>query len=283
MRVVEIWFSPKNSDPQFTAELEDRADALLAALRKNGQICGEHVSGWIDGQWRATAYAADEDALATRFFSESAKGDLAEVSAYCSHRPVFNIVDDAPPTRRPPWRRAGSLYLFAHAFDVASPAYSGRDRSPVPLHLLPLGDTQRQDICSWQTSYRQHDGLWLDCGELEIRAYRQLADPASELSTLGRELCRAIEQSTGLPTYYYLMRHWGRKQGEQRRKCPLCGKSWQNRTAGKTGRELNWFDFRCLRCRLVSDVAATDEDERHASIGEYKRRRRRPSGRKKKT
>ena len=283
MRVVEIWFSPKNTDPEFTAELEDRADCFLAALRKNGQICGDHVSGWIDGQFRATAYAADEDALETKFFSERTKGDLMEVTAYCSHRPVLNIVDDTPPTRRSPWRKAGSLYLFTHAFDVASAVCSGKDRSPVALHLLPLGDVGRQEICNWQTSYRQHDAIWLECGELEIPAYRQLADPQSELSSGGRELCETVEQSTGLPTYYYLMRHWGRKKGEERRKCPLCGKSWQNKTAGRTARELHWFDFRCLRCRLVSDVASTNEDERHATIGEYKRGRRRSSRRKKKT
>lgn len=280
MRVVEIWFSPKNTDPEFTAELEDRADSFLAALRKNGQIYGAHVSGWIDGRLRATTYTADEDALGTKCFSEWAQGDLREVTAYCSHRPVFNIVDDTPRNRRPPWRKAGSLYLFTQSLDVASPVCSGKDRSPVPLHLLALRDQERQDICNWQTSYRQHDGIWLGCGKLEMPAYRQLADPQSELSSGGRELCETIEQSTRLPTYYYLMRHWGRKKGEERRKCPDCGRSWQNRTAGKTGRELNWFDFRCLRCRLVSHMASTTEDQRHATVGEYKRGRRRSSRRK---
>ena len=101
-------------------------------------------------------------------------------------------------------------------------------------------------------------------------------------------ICREIEDSTGLTTYYYLARYWGRWEREHKRRCPVCGGKWLKRIPKEiqyeflpydNGQEersgLDWFDFVCEKCRLVSHVAASFEDERHARIGEYKVTRRR--------
>ena len=82
-------------------------------------------------------------------------------------------------------------------------------------------------------------------------AYRQITMPDSELSMKGLDVCRRIEKTSGIPTYYYLRRHYGRSQkAERNRKCPGCGGQWLLNECW-----LERYDFRCDRCRLVSETA----------------------------
>jgi predicted nucleic acid-binding Zn ribbon protein len=103
-----------------------------------------------------------------------------------------------------------------------------------------------------------------------MQAYRVLAEPDSPCSKWGRELCLAIEKATGVPTYYYLMRYFGREYAEEkRRRCPCCGKSWHIKRPEKEGGYEFWeFDFMCKKCRLVSNCACGDVNLRYAKIGE---------------
>jgi predicted nucleic acid-binding Zn ribbon protein len=96
-----------------------------------------------------------------------------------------------------------------------------------------------------------------------------MADPNSKLAQDGRDLCRGLETATGLPTFYYLHRYWGRPKGEEDRLCPGCGGKW--RTGAATGgKRLFWqFDFRCDPCRLVSHFGVSTDGGRHTRIGEF--------------
>lgn len=78
---------------------------------------------------------------------------------------------------------------------------------------------------------------------------------------------------TGMPTYYYLHRYWARRGAEQSRRCPNCGRNWQNSKYSSDSELFHNFPFRCERCRLVSSQAVTFEDERHARIGEHSKRK----------
>jgi predicted nucleic acid-binding Zn ribbon protein len=119
--------------------------------------------------------------------------------------------------------------------------------------------------------YKRYDHLQLDCGPLEVEAYRQLADPASVLGIAGRELAREVERATKLPTYYYLLRYWGWADREGERRCPDCGGPWKNQGA-RSPSGLGWFDFRCEQCRLVSHVATSFDDDGHPEIGSFQER-----------
>lgn len=83
------------------------------------------------------------------------------------------------------------------------------------------------------------------------------------------KFAKAVEVATGKPTFYYLLRYWGRREGEEQRLCPGCGNPWvQHHDGDDNG--LGWFDFCCALCRLVSQQATSFEDERHARIGEWR-------------
>jgi len=152
---------------------------------------------------------------------------IGKVADLFGRKPVWKMLDDDAKKRPSSWKGAPFLYLFTHAFDWISPVCRGDGEAPIPVCLLPVSFEQKEQLYFWQRSYYHHDNIWLGSGALEVGAYRQLAVPDSELAQHGRDLCREIETATGVPTFYYLMRFWGRPKGENERPCPRCGSDWK--------------------------------------------------------
>lgn len=166
------------------------------------------------------------------------------------------------------WKGAPFLYLFTKWCAWCSPVCRGDGKHPVPLFTLPVSEQVKEDLHGWQKSYRGLDVVWMKSGDLEMPAYRQLADPRSDLSEDGRRLCREIEDATGIPTFYYLMRYWGRSKDENDRICPGCGENWKA-SEHHYGEKFHEFHFKCESCRLVSRVG-NSTDGGHARIGEFR-------------
>ena len=245
----------------------------LYTLLKNGQIYGEYFFSWFKGSLVAYTHLARPDSLAERYHSEWAMSDYNSIIKAFGRPPQCEIIDDDVPKRFPSWKRSKSFYLFTHAFDDTSPICCGDTGRPIPLYLLPINQLTRQDLYFWSRSYSNHDKLWLESEALEIPAYKQLADPASELSIEGRKLCADVERATKTPTYYFMHRYWGRNLGEAVRPCPLCGSKWHTSETPAEVRPYHQFHFRCEPCRLVGHCASSYDDERHARIGEFKKGR----------
>lgn len=145
-------------------------------------------------------------------------------------------------------RKPDAYYLFA---SHASPLWCGQCHQPVPLYRIPptYDDSEYHDLLGWRKDYLACDGLWFS-GLAERHQKRQLASPDSELSKTGRMLAAKVETLTGVPTYYYLFRYNGRSlAAEKATKCIVCAGDWLL--------EKRWddFDFRCDRCRLISNIA----------------------------
>jgi len=248
--------------------LEDVAESYLSALFQSGQLCGEYFVTWTKGLLNAHVLLAGPHAFDLRYHSVWGKKDLGRVTEAFGRKPVWRMLDDEAGHRATSRNGSRFNYLFTHAFDWASPVCRGDGKGAVPVFTLPITFAQKADLHSWQRSYFYHDHIWLGSGALEIAAFRQLADPASELSQDGRDLCRDLEAATGIPTFYYLMRYWGRRKGEDRRRCPGCGGRWKVTHEGKR-RHFGEFDFRCEKCRLVSHAGVSTDGGRHTSIGEF--------------
>lgn len=249
--------------------LEDLAESYPGTLAQLGHLCGPWFLTWTKDLLNAHVLLAAPAALEPRHHTKRGKEDLKAVITAFGRSPVWKILDDDANTRPSTWKGAPFLYLFTHAFDWASPVCRGDGKMPVPVFSLPLAEQQKSDLYSWQNEYSDHDKIWIGSGKLEIPAYRQLADPESDLSASGRNLCREIETATGVPTFYYLMRFWGRPKVEERRPCPGCGKEWKaERNDGSPGR-FRRFDFKCDPCRLVSHLGDSTDGRRYARIGEF--------------
>jgi len=271
MFLVQITFGSDGGDNRRRESLRDAAETYLGSLLWNGQIYGDYLLAWSNAQLVGYTRAARPDSFAKRYHSQWGASTLNKLVEAFGRDPEWRIIEDDVPRRFPSWRRSSSLYLFTHAFDVTSPVSCGDSGKLIPVYLLPVSDQNREDLYRWASSYRHLDNIWLDSGALEIPAYKQLADPESDLSAAGRELCARLEKATQKPTFYYLTRYWGRADGEATRPCPLCGGEWHlsNQNADMT--PFHKFSFKCDGCRLVSHIADSYEDERHARIGEYKR------------
>ena len=275
MILHNVVFGSANDHPR--EDQERVIQEYLGALFHAGQACGEYFFTWTDGQLNAHILLAGHNARARRYHSKWGKEALREVVRVFGQEPVWRVIDDDAPKRNTTWRGAPFLFLATHAFDWDSPVCRGDTGRAIPLYTLPIDFNHKQGLHFWQRAYQNHDNFWFGSGALEIPAYKQLALPDSELSLDGRDLCKHIEAATGVETYYYLMRYWGRRKGDEKRRCPGCGGAWSRPvTEGDSFRFFD-FPFMCKKCRLVSHAASCNDDERYAHIGEYR------SARKKRT
>lgn len=271
MYLTQLTFGPAACLSLDRDALKDAAESYLASLLKNGQLYGEYLLAWCEDNLVAYTHLPRPDSVAERHHSAWVKKEFDVVVKNFGGPPKCKLIDDDVPKRFPNWKQSASFYLFTHAFDDTSPVCCGDSGKPIPLYLLPLGQELREHIYFWGCAYKQHDHIWLNSAALEIPAYKQLADPMSDLSANGRELCAQVERATGRPTYYFLMRYWGRNIGEAVRRCPSCGGKWHTSETETDRRPFFQFHFCCQRCRLVSHCANSYEDERHARIGEFKK------------
>jgi predicted nucleic acid-binding Zn ribbon protein len=251
-------------------DFENTAESYLVSLLRNGQLCGEYVFGWIKNYLIAYAYLARPNATKENFHSKWTKRCLTELFRVSGTNPIWKLLADETPVHFPSWKTAPSLCLFT-AWTIHDPPVVRNDiGTPIPAYLLPLSEKQRDEIYSWAYSYRNHDSIWTESGYLEIPAYKELVEPTSELSEYGRHICRTIEKATGIPSFYYLFRYWGRKNEDTSRLCPGCGKKWVVKSEKEPKKSFWDFPYQCKKCRLVSDHACIDDDARYARIGEYK-------------
>lgn len=269
MFLVNIKFGKKNKKKRDFCE--DLIEEYIGSLFCNGQLCGEYIIAWTNQILNVHATITHPKAYESRFHSDWGKEKLVNIIKHFGEEPTWVMLDDDLPTRATGYKNLSSLYLFTSAFDWVPSVHRGDNGKSISTVSLPVSSKVREDIYRWERSYRHYDYIWIGCGRLEIPVYKQLANPQSELSIEGRDLCNEIESATGIPTYYYLMRYWGRRQGEEDRLCPSCGSAWY--VKGETiETERFWnFHFRCDACRLISHLADSYEDERHARIDEYKK------------
>lgn len=259
-------------------KLDWLAEDYIIFLQRNGQIISEEVNtAWQGGVYTIYAELPRPDSLERKYNSEWVQERLHTLEEYLGGPVAWSIQDDQIPRRFPSLGSSTFLYLHSGIWiDSLVPVHRGNDGKDIPLYLLPIDQNVRQEICGWSSHSLWYEYLWFHSGALEIPAYRQLGDSESQHGKNGRELCQKIETATNIPTYYYLKRHWGRKQGEGSRLCPVCGKQWDVKNIKSNQHKFWHFDFMCVSCRIVSHIADNNDDERHARIGEYRKGNGRP-------
>lgn len=249
---------------------EDLICEYLTCLFHNGQLCGEYFYTWTDKILNAHLTLSHPAAFESKYHSDWGMKKLNEVIQAFGHEPKWILLDDDIPKKMPNYKNSPFLYLFTSAFRWESSIRRSDNGKPISPIMLPISSEIRENLYNWERTYRQYAHIWIDSGVLEIPVYKQLANPNSELSNEGRKICSAVEEATSVPTYYYLMRFWGRRNGENQRKCPVCGNKWDVESKEIKNEQFWDFHFQCHECRLVSHEATVCDDERHARIGEYK-------------
>lgn len=228
---------------------------LLAGWQQNGQIYRDNsVLVATDGNLVEAVTLPERDALDDAHASEHIRRDLAELAAIGIPHPELIIVgEDIEDYSRACSCLEQTAYILATDFTaIYSPLHCGSCYLPVPLYRLPPVDGSGfYSLLRWQADYRACDTLQIGCETLERAALHEMGQVDSSLSKRGRAICDRITESTGVPTFYYLHRWYGRSLKQERaRKCPSCGGEWLL--------DEPWhrhFAFRCDRCRLVSNIS----------------------------
>ncbi len=252
MYVAEILFR-RRGKPATGNEL-DAIQGALGLLRQSGQILGREFPILTRrGGYSARVLVPDRDALRPRHHSSFVRGQLARLSESGIAPVRMNIVGkDAAGGPADRCRAPGWHILFTTYLAIAPPLRCGRCFRPVPLYRIrdPRERLAYELLC-WESDYQACDTLQMNCRTGERFGTRELSDPGSSLGRRGRLICRRIRRLTGVPTYYYLLRASGAKKGtEENRPCPGCGGRWRLRE-----RLHGLFDFKCDRCRMVSNLA----------------------------
>lgn len=269
MYYSRIRFGSVTSKDDGREEAEEKAYSYIGSLTQGGQIVGDVVGGWSSQGFEVYTYLQGYAALAIRNHTKWGIEHRNNAIEYFGREPECEILDPEVPKSLPRWRKSPYLFLFMEAWSCEPPIRAAKEH--VPTYLLPLSAETKMDIYFWQQSYKSHDEIWLGSGDLEIPAYKQLVEPTSELNKSGRELCQEIEKTTGISTYYYLMRYWGDSRYEADRVCPGCGGKWRVKGVKSDPDRKDpfcQFQFRCETCRLLSHEASSmDDDRRRAKIG----------------
>jgi predicted nucleic acid-binding Zn ribbon protein len=244
-------------DLQPTADRDEISDAvswLLGALRMNGQICGKEwpiILG--DGSCAIYVMLPAADALSPDHHNSYVRKIIAERLPQAGvSEPRITILgedldgDDPCPCGTPP-----SYVLYTTYTCLESPVRCGGCFLPIPLYSLPkTNHDEYSDVISWQSNYQACDTLQMNCQVLERAATREISRLESSLSQEGLRICREWAESTGVPFYYYLYRYGARSLAQERKRlCPSCGGPWL------LGEPWHLFDFKCDRCRLLSNIA----------------------------
>jgi predicted nucleic acid-binding Zn ribbon protein len=137
-----------------------------------------------------------------------------------------------------------------HVVDGGSPIICGTCRKSIPLYKLPniFDEKEHYEVFNWdENSYNVHE-LYVN-GLSDRFTYRQMNNINSQLSKDGRKICKAFEEATGIPFYYYLFYFDWRltKTKKTPETCSSCGKNWRFTD------EDSCVDFKCDKCRLVAD------------------------------
>ncbi len=249
-------------------EVDEAITSYLISLQRNGQICGDFLHSLCKGKYVAYAYLARPDATQKDFYSQYGMKDLELIRQLFGSDPSWEVLADEVPNNFHDFSTSSFLYLFS-SFDGASPICCGDTGEPLPSYLIPIEDDDRERLYFWSREYNRMDNIWFSSGELEIAAYQQLASPHSLLAKQGMELAANIEAVLKKPTYYFLMRYYGRGDREQNRRCPRCNGDWRVTYDGNESLRFWHFPFRCVECRLVSQMADAAYDPEWAHIGEF--------------
>lgn len=203
--------------------------------------------------WTVYGIAPARDAFHRESWNGSVRKRIGELLPAKLNRPRIRFLGVVPETA-PACRclKPKGFFLFTTFLHSEPPVWCIHCNGVVPLYRLPRATSgEHSGLLSWKSNYQACDALQMNCTVGERFGTRQMSDPTSALSRSGLAACTEIQRLTGRPAYYCLYRGDGRSSAlEVRRKCPGCGGAWllKQPLHGK-------FDFRCDRCRLLSNIA----------------------------
>lgn len=142
------------------------------------------------------------------------------------------------------------LILSAHFSDETSPIKTS-NVSYIPIYKITTPEDRyfHEKIYFWKDKYKSIYALWIH-GHKEIEKFtlKQLADPKSELSAEGMEICRKVEEILNKKVFYSLRVPYYKRDSQNKEidLCPSCKSYWKLEED-----LLRYFGYKCDKCLLL--------------------------------
>jgi predicted nucleic acid-binding Zn ribbon protein len=253
MYINRITYLRHNSLGQSEASSTDTFGYVLHAWRMNGQLLGREYPVLQEDQGFSTiALSPELDSLNLRFNGSGVEKAMsrAEDEGFSVAWQVLGQDAESGPTCSCDAKRA--YILFTTYVSLESPIRCLECFRPVAIyHFGAMRNGEFCELISWQSNYQACDRLQMNCRVLEREAILEMSAFDSSLTKDGLAHCETLSTSSGYPFYYYIYRWQGTDlNSERERRCPSCGGEWR-----LDSRLHSHFDFKCDRCRLLSNIA----------------------------
>ncbi|GHT46933.1 hypothetical protein FACS189454_08840 [Planctomycetales bacterium] len=241
-------------------DLAEKFEWAITTLYRNGQVIGDHWITLLDKTFvRANVEMYEKTSHAKKFCNEYFLQVNTELEQLAGAKLQFRFIGKSLDYGSMCRCRSRDFFVLQTSYIATySPIFCGACECVVPLYRIPHFSTppfypEDKDysiVRSWMRQYQACDRLNMACDFGEKWGTRQMSDPESGLSKMGRKICAEIEKITGVPTYYYLYNYRCiTKEKDRSRPCPVCGESWF-----QGGEKREFEQFRCDSCRLVSNL-----------------------------
>lgn len=239
----------------------EEAHHLAASLARNGQVVGDYVLGRLGPDLRLTCTLPLPDSLdskhRSKYVSESLSALERRSGQPCGVRVSTEPLGPGSVHLADP-SEATFLVLKTTYTSLVSPLWDPKSGKHLPLYRVPISAGERERVFFWARNYQRLDGLWFGAPGLEVESYREMATVSSPLISQAREHAARIDRALNIPTYVWLVRHYGAPEGDEKRLCPGCQGSWRASAAAAAAEAA---PFRCEPCRLASHLAFSTDAE----------------------
>lgn len=253
-------------------DLEDELEGLLIDFKKYYFITGQYSLLNLGNAYRASILTPLLDNDKKSDFPAELKSEMNSIrDKYSLKIEVKKLYDNEKVDYASEVDKADSYYLFTHLFSIYSPLKSAASGYSIAPYLLGIKRSMVEQMYAWQRRYKVMDSLWMDSGELEVDAYKEMSVIESPLNKKGLDICRQVEDVIKKPVYYFIFKYYGRNFVELERLCPSCGQEWYNEEFKEDSEIMKMTDnfaYICHKCKLIS-LETLELNLRRAHIGEF--------------
>ena len=271
MYSVDIIIENKNLKEKHDQQYEswvNLASDYIFHLERTGQILKTHGHISINGKTlKVSVFCPEKDAFSLKNCNPYNIKTIHKLEQHTGSKIKHIITGREAEYADYVVPKNSSFYILRNGWD--SPLICGDTHNAIPLYKFPRTDLQGDgydNIYFWNQNYERLYGLWLSSGAYEGFAEQQLHDPWSDINKTGRELCRLVEDLTGVPTYYFMFNYRGwSEEDDRKRKCPVTGSDWL--IEGKSSSD--FIAFKCDESRLVSELSTNTDCENDTPKNSY--------------
>lgn len=235
-------------------EIIDEFNSLLSSYRSNGQTQGKIESQYIkNDKIVCLPFTLEKKSLEKSNNNFYVNKQIKKIEDLCFSKLKFKTVGKSYHGYKGACKckKSDFYILITNYITIESPLICGNCNKSVPLYRLPIYyDYGYLPILSWETNYVSCDSLQMNCEVGERWALNQMEKIDSQLSKIGLEICRKIEELTAIPTFYFLYNYEKVKDGQLVKTCPSCKKKWDLKEPLQ-----DFYDFKCDNCKILSTIS----------------------------